>query len=250
MAIAFVSATLSAANTQNAASITTSTTVPSGNNRLMVVATHHRDFSAERTVSSITFGGTALTKVRHDTRNPGGPIWRTELWYLIAPAVSTADVVVNWNVGPNEAQAYTVILLTGCHQSSPIHTSNGASGNSLTTGVSVTTSIANTLLLDNVIGRDDSGIFILDSRSARSNRLIATNITTEPTGVGTSAQASAATVNLRWQMFQSFDWVQSAMAIREAVAASSITADGSSYSLSGQVANFATASPLYLRHRK
>lgn len=62
-------------------------TVGSNNNRLLVVGV---SIFVSGSVTSIDYGGVALTKLRDDVS-----IYRSELWYLIAPASGTASITVN-----------------------------------------------------------------------------------------------------------------------------------------------------------
>ncbi|MDP1623711.1 MAG: Ig-like domain-containing protein, partial [Bacteroidales bacterium] len=72
-------------------------TTPAGSNRLMIVTVVSDPENVSppnnSVVTSVTYGGVALTKL-DEAINPTNV--KVELWYLKNPAVSTADVVVNW----------------------------------------------------------------------------------------------------------------------------------------------------------
>ena len=105
--------------------ITLSYTTGSGNNRLLLVGV---SFSATTamTVSSVTFGGTALTSV--GTSN-NGTTRRVAIYRLTAPAASTtADVVVNFS-GAVYAVA-SAVSFAGVNQCNPLGAFLGATGNS------------------------------------------------------------------------------------------------------------------------
>ncbi len=85
------------------ASITWAHQVDEHDNRLLVVGVTVR---AYQSVSGITYGGVALTKAG-SAQYGSGDNPRAELWYLAAPAVGTANVVVSLS-GSDFAQAVAV----------------------------------------------------------------------------------------------------------------------------------------------
>lgn len=115
--------------------ITVSHVVGSGSNRVLYVKTSAQDSNhANLPVTGITYGGVALTKVRHDEATGNN---RTEIWRLIAPAVGTANIVVTFTGSIGEA-ACIGISLTGVDQTTPTDANNGATGNSSGPSVSIT----------------------------------------------------------------------------------------------------------------
>ncbi|MBN1393176.1 MAG: hypothetical protein JW947_10290, partial [Sedimentisphaerales bacterium] len=113
-------------------SATFSHTVAAGNDRLLVVSVMVR---GNITASSVTYGGTALTRAVSQTSSSSGTT--TEIWYIVAPTVGTANVVVTFSASANPS-AIAAINVTGADQSSPI----GATGkNTATTGTSITMNI-------------------------------------------------------------------------------------------------------------
>ncbi|WP_333809764.1 beta strand repeat-containing protein, partial [Flavobacterium sp.] len=84
------SGTVSTANGGTASSISTSYTVATGTNRLLVVGIGSVPVSP---VTSVTFNGVALTKL---SQIANATTSKAEIWYLIAPPQVTANVVVNW----------------------------------------------------------------------------------------------------------------------------------------------------------
>lgn len=69
-------------------STTLSHTVGSESNRLLIVVVGINESS--RTVSSMSYGGTAMTKIH----NSGGTVTRVEMWCLVNPPAGTANVSV------------------------------------------------------------------------------------------------------------------------------------------------------------
>lgn len=116
----------------------------SGSDRILVVQISIQDSNhANLPVTSVTYNSVALTKIRHDEATGNN---RTELWYLVAPATGTNNVVVTitGNVGELAAGAMT---FTGVDQSSPIDANNGATGNSNAASASLTTVSSNAWLV-------------------------------------------------------------------------------------------------------
>jgi hypothetical protein len=108
-------------------SITQSVTVGAGANRLLVVM-----FSCEvvaEGLTSCTFGGVGLTKLDDDQATSFG---RTQIWYLIAPATSTANVVGNFT-GSSGGKGIAIYVFDGVDQVTPLSTAGKAHADSGTT---------------------------------------------------------------------------------------------------------------------
>ena len=112
-----------------AASLTFSHTVPSGNNRALVVTTGHQNET--ETVNSVTYGGVALAKAADQISTNT----RATLWYLLSPTVGTANVVITLSASKNLAAL--AMNLSGVSQTTPIGTAVGATGQSLTPSATV-----------------------------------------------------------------------------------------------------------------
>src|SRR3989441_726250 len=121
-----------ASTSGSAASFTVAHTT-SGANRLLLVGVTIRT-DAGQTVSSITYAGAGLTFVRADTIAASV---RSELWYRIAPATGSNNVVVTLSASAKAAVG--AISLTGVDQTAPVDAQNGATGTSATPSVTVTT---------------------------------------------------------------------------------------------------------------
>jgi MSHA biogenesis protein MshQ len=110
-------------------SLTFSHTVASGSNRLLVVGVSFDNDNSE-TVTGITFGGAALTKSGSIANSDDA---RAEIWYLIAPTVTTANVVVSLSgtLSSERGIVAGALNLTGVHQTTPVGTfqSDEADGN-------------------------------------------------------------------------------------------------------------------------
>ena len=83
-------------NFQNTASVAWTHTV-NGSERLLIVGVSHFNFAGSRTVSSVTYGGTPLTKLTGLLQNNV----TSELWYLTAPALGS-NTINNQHYGNNK----------------------------------------------------------------------------------------------------------------------------------------------------
>ena len=110
----------------------------SGNNRLLLVGVTLWPGIPNRYVTSVTWNGTALTKI---TNISYSDTIRTELGQLVAPATGSYNVIVNvTGTAPNYDANMTVgvISFTGVDQSTPYRTpATTASGSSASAGVTV-----------------------------------------------------------------------------------------------------------------
>jgi len=209
----------------------------------MVMATQIRDTSptSPDSITSATFNSTeSLTKIRHD-QQLNGVSWRTELWYRVAPTVTTANLVVNWDGPPDQAIGVTVILLSGVNQSTPLDAQSGASGTGTTASATITTVAANTWIVDSVIGRDDAGLTVGAGQTARTDRMLEPSGVNDGAGVSTvNGKAVAGAETMDWTQ-ASNDWAISAASFAPAGASDVAgyyvyfsTGDGSTdYNLAG-----------------
>lgn len=109
---------------------TLSVTVSAGAQLVLAVCFHAELTSA--VASGVTFGGVALTKL--DSQNASGSFGRSEIWYLINPTPSTANVVVTH--AATDHSVLGVIVGTGVDQVTPLRTA--AKANTTGTSSSVT----------------------------------------------------------------------------------------------------------------
>lgn len=108
-----VNGTGSTAGGAAVSSLTWSHTVASGANRLLIVSiSHYRTFPTVGTVSSVTFGGVALTQMPSSKVSVVGDADTHEIWTLSNPAVSTANIVVTFATSMENAVA-GAIAFTG-----------------------------------------------------------------------------------------------------------------------------------------
>lgn len=110
-------------------------TVGSGENRVIYILTSAQDSNhANLPVDSVTVGGVAATKIRHDEAAGNN---RTEIWRLVAPAVGTQSIAVSATGSIGEFAAFAISFFDA-DQSDPDEADNGATGNSSGPSVSIT----------------------------------------------------------------------------------------------------------------
>lgn len=191
----------------------------SGTNRLLLVAVNYEDDgTAGMTVSSVTYGGTAMTRI---SRNPSTQEVVTELWSLVAPATGTANVVVNMtNFASGDALHVAATTFTGVNQTTPLGT--------LVTAVGTTT--PTTITAGGVTG---DLIFataaIDDSRTATPTGATATalwNANSGGTGdgvrsVGSTRAGDGSSAAFAWTLSAADAWTAIAIPIKQATAGTS-----------------------------
>lgn len=142
------SVTHSYTETETSPIITLSHTVAAGSDRLLTVAYIGR--SVSKAPTGITFGGVALTQGVAISGNT----FDAEVWYLIAPAVSTANVVVTLAGGGTFAKSGIAVAgWDGVAQSSVVSdVDSSTSAASSSTGFSaLTTTVDECLVIDAII---------------------------------------------------------------------------------------------------
>jgi len=134
--------------------ITFSHTVPSGSDRLLVVGVSFDNDNSE-TVTGITYNGLALTKAGSVNNSDDA---RAEIWYRVAPSVTTANVVVSLSgtLSSNRGIVVGALNLTGVHQTTPVGTFQSTTGGGNSASLSVTSSVAGDLVVAVYAAEQDS----------------------------------------------------------------------------------------------
>lgn len=118
-------------------SVTTSKTaytVGLGKNRLIVVAVTG-EAAAIGTITSITWGGQALTQAR---THASGVVQRTDIWYLNEAGISAArgscnhNFIVTWSSAPTN-EVFAAFTVKDIDQTTPVAASNSAGNNTIAT---------------------------------------------------------------------------------------------------------------------
>ncbi len=188
-----------------------------GANRLLVVGVAIRT-DAGQTVTSITYSGSALTFVRADTLAASV---RSELWYRIAPATGSNNVVVTLSASAKAAVG--AISLTGVAQTAPVDAQNGATGTSATPTETVTTVTDGAWVVDALAFRSTgAGTPTGNPGGGQTQRWsqynegggTATNIRGKGSTEGPRSPAGA--VVMDWALAASVDWAVSGIAVQPA----------------------------------
>ncbi|MBT8435425.1 MAG: choice-of-anchor J domain-containing protein, partial [Gammaproteobacteria bacterium] len=194
----------------NPTSLTVAHTTSAGSDRLMIVGVSFWNRNND-TVTGVTYNGTALDFVGQARQGNNS---RVELWALVDPPATTANVVVNFSQVIQDGAGAGVITFTGVNQANPYGLFQSNSGNS-------TTASANAISLpgETVFG-------VMAARRQDNNPLVAGgteqwSYKTQPAlnnrTVGAGATfAGAATVNLAWNLNEIDRWAVGAISLREA----------------------------------
>lgn len=176
-----------------------------GTNKILIVGVSVGDTTA---VSSITYSGQSLTKIRSD--QVSGDNRRSEIWYLVNPPSGTADVVVT--VDAVESVIIAVISLNDVHQSSPIDTHNGNFDASATThpSVSMTTTVGDAMIID-VVATKNGPMTPDASQTERWDLVVGQTV-----GSGSTKQTTTAGAHtMSWTNNGGLDqWAMSTVALR------------------------------------
>ena len=193
-----------------ASSLTWSHVVSSGSNRILVVEVAVHQSGANETVTSVSYGGQALTLIGRvqDTNKE-----EAELWSLIAPNVGTANVVVNVSGATTFATGATDYI--GIDQSTPLGTFASASGKSATPTVTVT-SAAGELVIDTVSVQGD--MYPIAPTGSGQTQLWNTYSGSHSGGDavgGGSWQNGSASVTMSWSVNKSNNWAIGAVPLHQ-----------------------------------
>lgn len=170
----------------------------SGTDRILLVGVYVRDII--QSVSSITYAGAALTKIG-DVPVGAGAI-RLELWYRIAPATGSNTIDVDLTGTVSATLGASAVSLTGVHQTSPIgNTNSSAPDTGTSVSTSVTTSTANSWLVDAVMHRND--ITINSDQTERQNT---NNGSTTVGGMATRTTTTTGSYSMGWLNGADHQW--------------------------------------------
>jgi uncharacterized repeat protein (TIGR01451 family) len=228
----------STSNTGSAAFTLSVSHTTLGANRLMVVGVSlNNSGNAGTTVTRICYGGTgaagcplgqSLTPaVRSEANNI-----RVEMWYVVAPTITTASVVITVNKsGSGNRLGVTagVITFTGVNGTSPIRAFNSASGNSSAASTTVTTANSD-MVVDTVAVTNNTTITTPSPQTSQWN-LASGTIGGNVGGAGSSCTGSSCsgtvpTVSMTENLGTGGNWTIGAISIRAFGADLSITKVG------------------------
>ncbi len=186
------------------ATITYQVTVGNNANRLLVVGVGMKHSILGETVipNSVTYDGVAMTLIDSNLYDGTvGPYAIISLWYLLAPNIVTANVVVTFSTAPNSLGSSGCVSVHGAHQQGPDVTAK-AIGTSKIPTVPITTLAANAWLFDTThIGSSQDFIPGADQTQRYEGGTVGQRIagSTEPGG-------AAGPHTMSWSFFSSSLW--------------------------------------------
>ncbi len=198
---AIVAGTPAGAGGSGISSLSWSHTTPAGAGGLLVVRVANLDSSVA--VSSIAYGGVALTPLASAVESSITTAPRASIYYLLAPAPGTATVTLT--LSASSRVVASSIGFTGVSQSSPFGTAVSSSGNSTTPSVTMTGS-SGQLFIDAVAMLGAAG----SSATAGSGQAAYTSNTgsTAADVLGLfSTKSGTASSSLGWTAAASTPWV-------------------------------------------
>lgn len=143
---------------------TSSLSIASQGNDVLIVASAveaNTNPSSSMPITTITYGGQSLTKIRHDELI-AGENGRSELWYLLNPITGTQTLSITYT-GTIDGNAITAITIKGAAQQAPTFNN----GRTLVNDTSSTLSITapnRSIIIDNAHGRG-SGVALTPNTS-------------------------------------------------------------------------------------
>jgi len=177
--------------------------VGTNNNRFIIVGV---SVFAAGSVSSITVGALSLTFLRSDTNG----VYRSELWYGVAPATGSNTVTVNLSGSLTSIAGATSYW--NVDQSAPIDANNGANGTNTPASGSVTTVTANDRVFGNLAAQTTSGI---SDQIGQANRYVNQGALGTGAGAEKGTIVTAGSTTLQWNGLGALDsWAVSFAGIK------------------------------------
>lgn len=231
--VAIDATTSASAELTTAANTLTFNHTTTGTNLILVVGVSLNTSGAgTQAVSSITYNGVALTSAVVQSNSNASS--RSEIWYLIAPAIGTHPVVVTVNVAGSTTGAVAgATTFTGADQTTPIRTSTSSSATSNFAFVNINSSV-NDFVLENL--SLDSGTTAASSSTAQVSQwsTASTGGTRDAYGFG-STRAGAPSVPMSENLTTSVRWADAAVSIQPAQADLGVSVAGSSAQYPGNL---------------
>ncbi len=196
--------TATSTQTTGATNLTWSHTVNSGTDRVLIVELSIDGLGAG--VSSVTYGGVAMTQVGRGAANHA-----VEIWSLVNPTVGTANVIASF--GATTAAAGGATTFNGVNQGTPTGTFASASGTGTTASVTVS-SVAGDLVIDAQYWKDTSANLVGAGQISQWSASNATMLG------GSTTETGAATVTMTGTSGASSQWEIGAVSIKAAPAQS------------------------------
>jgi uncharacterized delta-60 repeat protein len=193
-----LNSTSSAATSGTASSLTWSHTIDNGTNRILTVSLSLTAGQA----TSVTYGGTAMTLVGRYT---GIHSHTSEIWQLLAPTVGTANIEATFNTTTQALGGG--VAFNDVDQSSPTGTFQGASADSGTASVTVTSAVGDMVI-------DTLFVDLPTTVTALTGQTENWELANGRTGGG-SMESGAASVVMSWTISNPDEWNIAAVSIRQ-----------------------------------
>jgi hypothetical protein len=191
--IGFDAASSATSNGVSGTTLTWSHTVGSYNNLMLIVGVQTEGTSGVQ-ATGVTYAGVALTKVDQAEATSSGYYQDVSQWYLIAPPVGTANVVVTWSASLTDRTAGAISLYNISQQAPEASASN--SNNSGTTTTNITTLSDGACIVDMFGSGQGQGN--LAPGPDQTQRYIQSSGGTTSGGGSTKYLATAGTTSMTW----------------------------------------------------
>jgi len=207
----------SSASAKAASSLTWSHTVGPSLNRILMVGVSNNNTT--RPVSTVTYGGTALTRVGF--QNAPGTQNRIELWSLIAPSPGTANVVVTFSGSVDSVGG--AIVFSGVDQATPLGTFASANGSNASPSVTVS-SASGQVVIDTLATNGDGSSAAAGPGQTQRWSLKTGNGGGNALGAG-STEPGASSVTMSWTLGHAHAWSIGAVPLKPGAACGDGTTD-------------------------
>jgi hypothetical protein len=185
----------SATSSTSGTTLTWSHTVANQSNRMLIVGVQSEGTSGIQ-ASSVTYGGVALTKVNQAEAMGGSPVYYQDVsqWYLTAPTVGTANVVVTWGSSVTTRTAGAIGLYGVAQQAPEANASSFSNSGATTTNITTLTSGA--WVVDIFGSGQDQGN--LAPGSGQTQRFVKASGSTTSSGGSTKSVPTAGATSMTW----------------------------------------------------
>src|SRR5229473_2937496 len=206
----------SSASGKAVSTLTWSHTAGSTPNRILIVGVSNQNTS--RPVSSVTYGGTPLTRIGFQN---GGTSNRMELWSLTAPSAGTANVVVTFSGSVDVVGG--AVSFSGVNQAAPLGAFASAQGSNVSPSVTVP-SAAGQVVIDALATNGDGSSATVGAGQTQRWNLKTGNGGGNALGAG-STEPGASSVTMSWTLGHAHAWSIGAVPLKPGAACGDGTTD-------------------------
>lgn len=168
-----------------------------------------------RTVSSVTYNGVSLTHVVTSDSGYDAAIYR-----LLAPSSGANNLV--WTFSGTTGATFGSVSLHGVHQTTPTGATNGGTGTSNSPSNSLTTTAANSYLVDSIY-RNNANTMTAGAGQTEFQDNVTQVFGSEGGGASYKAATTVGSYSMAWSWSSSTAWSQALAEVLEAVSATIIT---------------------------